>query len=67
MRPGEAQTVEFTLMPRDLALVQPDGRAVCAPGTIRCYIGGAQPDASPESERRSCPIRISGTAKVLPR
>lgn len=67
LRPGEAQTVEFTLMPRDLALVQPDGRSVCAPGTIRCYIGGTQPDASPESERRSCPIRISGTAKVLPR
>lgn len=66
LRPGEAQTVEFTLMPRDLALVQPDGRSVCAPGTIRCYIGGRNPTprrrangaaarSASREQRRYCP------------
>lgn len=41
---GESREVEFTLSPRDLALVDDAGRHVLEPGVFRVYAGGQQPD-----------------------
>lgn len=65
LRPGESQTVEFTLSARDLALVKTDGRSVCSPGRVICYIGGSQPKTDEDFMDKSCVIRISGPEKIL--
>ena len=50
LQPGEEQIVEFTLTPRNLALVDVDGTTACCPGRISFYIGGSQPVS--EADRR---------------
>ena len=45
LRPGEEQVVEFTLTPRQLALIDEAGAAVLEPGTFQVSVGGQQPDA----------------------
>lgn len=67
LQPGEAQSVEFTLSARDLALVQPDGATVCSPGVVRCYTGGSQPSDAGQEARQSCEIRLRGKAVTLAR
>lgn len=47
--PGEKRVVEFTLEPRQLAVVEESGRTVLLPGTIHLDAGGSQPD--PVSQR----------------
>ena len=53
LAPGEEQEVKFTLTPRQLALIDHDGKAVLEPGMFEIYIGGSQPD------RRS--VSLTGT------
>ena len=43
LEPEERQVVAFTLAPRQLALVNADGRRVLAPGTFAVSVGGKQP------------------------
>jgi beta-glucosidase len=43
LRPGEKQRVTFTLTPRDLSLVDGQGRRLLEPGEFRVSIGGKQP------------------------
>ena len=50
---GEMKEVSFTLTPRQLALIDNEGKAVLEPGRFEIYIGGSQPD------ERS--IRLTGT------
>jgi len=45
--------VTFTLTPRQMALIDYEGKAILEPGTFEVFIGGSQPDA------RS--IRLTGT------
>ncbi len=44
LQPGEEKTVEFTLTPRQLAIIDEDGRAVLEPGVFQVFVGGQQPD-----------------------
>ena len=44
LEPGEHTEVSFTLTPRQLALIDNDGKAVLEPGKFEIYIGGSQPD-----------------------
>jgi len=46
LAPGEAQTVSFTLIPRQLALVDDSGRWVVEPGEFQIAVGGRQPRAT---------------------
>lgn len=41
LRPGERRRVEFTLAPKDLALLGPDLRPVVEPGTFTVFAGGS--------------------------
>jgi beta-glucosidase len=43
LAPGETKTVTFTLTPRQLALVDDEGRRVIEPGTFQITVGGRQP------------------------
>jgi len=45
LAPGETRTVAFTLTPRELALIDTQGRAVLEPGEFAVSVGGCQPDA----------------------
>jgi beta-glucosidase len=42
--PGEKQTVNFTLTPRQLSLIDDTGRRVIEPGEFQLAIGGRQPE-----------------------
>jgi beta-glucosidase len=53
LKPGEQIEVQFTLTPRQLALIDNDGKAVLEPGKYEIYIGGNQPDTRSE--------RLTGT------
>jgi len=44
LAPGEKQEVEFTLRPRQMAVVDETGAFRLEPGEIRLYVGGRQPD-----------------------
>jgi len=46
LAPGETKTVTFALTPRQLSLVNDEGRRVIEPGTFQVAVGGRQP--SPE-------------------
>ncbi len=44
LKPGAKKLVEFNVTPRQMALIDNDGKAVIEPGMFRIYIGGSQPD-----------------------
>jgi beta-glucosidase len=44
LKPGEEKEVGFHLTPRQMALINNDGRPVLEPGTFSIYLGGSQPD-----------------------
>lgn len=67
LQPGESRVVEFTLSPRDLALVGEDGTAACRSGRISFYIGGSQPVSASDMRQHSVELRIGGSPKFLPR
>jgi beta-glucosidase len=47
LEPGEAKTVTFTLTPRQLALVNQDGKRIVEPGVFEIAVGGALPGTEP--------------------
>ena len=63
LRPGESATVDFTLSPRALSTVQPDGNRVQTDGAFGVFVGGGQPGEGPGTSGR---IQLTGHA-VLPR
>jgi beta-glucosidase len=48
LKPGEHTEVKFELTPRQLALIDNDGKALLEPGKFELFIGGSQPDARSE-------------------
>ncbi|MBM7582919.1 beta-glucosidase [Caldicoprobacter guelmensis] len=49
LQPGESTTVTFTLTPRQMALIDDDGRCILEPGRFRVMVGGRQPDKRSEA------------------
>lgn len=49
LQPGESTTVTFTLIPRQMALIDNDGRCILEPGKFRVMVGGRQPDKRSEA------------------
>ncbi len=45
LAPGQEKEAEFVLTPRQMELINEDGKAVLEPGTFEIFIGGSQPDA----------------------
>lgn len=44
LKPGEETEVSFTLLPRQMALIDNNGKCILEPGLFEIYIGGSQPD-----------------------
>lgn len=44
LQPCESTTVTFTLTPRQMALIDNDGKCILEPGKFRVMVGGRQPD-----------------------
>ncbi len=63
LEPGCEQEVRFTLTPRQMALIDNDGKAVLEPGTFEVYIGGSQPDA--RSQKLTGTPVLKGSFEVI--
>ena len=49
LAPGEEKEVSFTVTPRQMALINNEGRCILEPGVFEVYIGGSQPDSRSEA------------------
>jgi beta-glucosidase len=57
LKPGEKRRISFTLSPRDLTLIDNNGKRVLEPGEFRISVGGKQPGFSGQAD--------AGTTEVL--
>ncbi|WP_094546033.1 glycoside hydrolase family 3 C-terminal domain-containing protein [Petroclostridium xylanilyticum] len=48
LEPNEKIKVTFTVSPRQMALINEDGKCILEPGDFRVYVGGSQPDSRSE-------------------
>lgn len=53
LEPGEEKEVSFTITPKDMSLINEEGKRMLEPGLFEVYVGGSQPD------KRS--IELTGT------
>lgn len=53
LEPGEEKEVSFTITPKDMSLINEEGKRMLEPGMFEVYVGGSQPD------KRS--IELTGT------
>jgi beta-glucosidase len=53
LRPGEKQRVSFMLEPRQMSLIDNDGKRVIAPGAFLISVGGRQPGLSGNADART--------------
>ena len=64
LEPSEKKTVEFNITPRQMALIDEQGRCLLEPGQFRVYVGGQQPDRRSEvltgKEVLSCEFEVTG-------
>jgi beta-glucosidase len=58
LAPGQSRRVTFTLAPRDLSLIDEQGRRVLEPGRFRATIGGSQPDARSVALTGQAPLAV---------
>jgi beta-glucosidase len=64
LKPGQAQTVSFTLTPRQLSLIDNQSRRVVEPGEFEIQIGGGQIGARVSSSR-ALTARLKVTGEVF--
>jgi len=62
LKPGQAREVTFTLSPRDLSSVTPEGERQVAAGSYRVTVGGGQP--GPELASRAAEFSVGAAAAV---
>jgi beta-glucosidase len=63
LRPGESKQVEFRLDPRQMSLVDADGKRAIQPGSYHVFIGGAQPAAP---QQAGTAFEITGQLPLAP-
>jgi beta-glucosidase len=44
LSPNQKETIQFKIKPRQLAIINEEGKRVLEPGSFRVYVGGSQPD-----------------------
>jgi beta-glucosidase len=64
LRPGERQTVSFTLTPRQLSLIDRDFRRAVEPGAFEVSIGGKQPGLTGIADARTTDV-VSGSLEII--
>ncbi|MCL6590710.1 MAG: glycoside hydrolase family 3 C-terminal domain-containing protein [Firmicutes bacterium] len=60
--PGAEQEVHFQLTPRQMSLIDYEGRRILEPGTFSVYVGGSQPDG--RSQKLTQTKVLHGTFEV---
>jgi beta-glucosidase len=70
LRPGERQTVRFTLDERAFSLIGADGRRIVEPGRFRIAVGGKQPGLRGTADAATtmvltAELELTGLAKAL--
>jgi beta-glucosidase len=60
--PGRRKTVRFTVEPRDMALVNDEGKHIIEPGLFELSVGGGQPGARGTQEGRNL---LAGSFEVV--
>jgi len=63
LKPGEKQTVTFTLTPRQLSLIDDKGQWVIEPGEFQLAVGGRQPEPA-DLVKKSAAVLIGRFAVV---
>lgn len=70
IKKGASQRVRFTLTPRDLSLIDEQGRRMLEPGRFTVSLGGSQPDARSAELMGQAPLKVAfeviGEAVELP-
>ena len=70
LAPGERTEISFELTPRQLALIDDEGRCLLEPGRFRLYLGGCQPDERSRALTATSPLsaelEVTGEATELP-
>ena len=70
LRAGEKAEVNFALRPRDLSLIDEDGKRVLEPGKFTVFAGGSQPDRRSQELTGTASLRaeleVVGEATELP-
>jgi beta-glucosidase len=64
LKRGKGMSVAFTLTPRDMSIVDHDGRRHVAPGAYRLYVGGGQPG---DGAGQWFDFAVTGTDTDLPK
>src|SRR2546425_1040487 len=59
LRPGEKQSVSFTLTPREMSLINDQGRRVIEPGEFLLSVGGKEPGSRGRSDVQSTDVLSS--------
>ena len=72
LKPGEKKTVSFTLLPRQLSLIDRENKRVLEPGRFEVSVGGMQPDTREQNDHAHSEIRraiftVTGERLVLPK
>ncbi|MFP4660886.1 MAG: glycoside hydrolase family 3 C-terminal domain-containing protein [Halanaerobiales bacterium] len=69
LNPGAKETIEFTITPHNLSLIDEEGTRLFEPGKYRIYVGGQQPDnrskALTGKEVLSTVIEVTGKTTEL--
>jgi beta-glucosidase len=60
LKPGQTQTVSFTLAPRQLSLIDNRGRRIVEPGEIEIQTGGGQVGRGSASTPVTARLKITG-------
>ncbi len=50
LSPGEKQTLQFTITPEQMSLVDDDGEWILEPGVYRVWVGGQQPNLKADTQ-----------------
>lgn len=66
LKKGETKTVEFTLTPRQLAMINKSGELVVEPGWFTTYVGGQQPEKDITDQFVSKRFKVSGSKIQVP-
>lgn len=56
LKPGEKQSVSFTLTPRQMSIIDDQGRRVIEPGEFLLSVGGKQPGSSGRAGAQSTDV-----------
>ncbi len=70
LEPGQSETVELSLTPRQMSVIGDDGSRVLEPGKFSVYAGGSQPDARSGELTGTRPLSteftVTGAALPMP-